>query len=162
MKKFLLILLALVTAAAFAACSKPVIVSTALGDFECDEKVMDSIEGIGGNSLTAAQGNVLLVLYLTPAKGNDVTMDQAGAFFFNGSKVTVNGETYDLSCIAYEQSAGTIKYGLVFEIRDDGYSDSKLPIVSFTPPSALPTPKPAPTPAPTSAPEQTPVPTTES
>jgi len=162
MKKFLLILFALITAAAFTACSKPVIVSTALGDFECDEKVMDSIDGIGGSSLAAAPGNILLVLYLTPAKGNNVTMDQAGAFFFNGSTVTVNGQTYDMNCIAYEQSAGTIKYGLVFEIRDDGYSDAKLPIVSFTPPSALPTPKPAPKPAPTPTPEQTPVPTTGS
>lgn len=160
MKKLLIIIALLLVITSLASCAKPEIIPTVLGDFESSEKVMASIEGIGGSSLIADTGNILLVLYLTPVKDNNVTMDQAGVYFSNGSTITVEDTTYDMSCIAYEQSAGAIKYGLVFEIKDNGYTDNKIPSIEFSPPAALPTPEPAATPVTTQTPVPSPVATT--
>lgn len=128
MKKIALLIVVLCMA--LAACAAPPTVSTPLGKFEYSQETMASIEDDQGNSLAAAAGNTLLVVYMTPDKDTSVTEDQAYSYFYNGTKATVEGQAYDLKCIALEKTGGKLRYGLVFEVKDNGY-DKKQPDVSL-------------------------------
>lgn len=151
-------LLAVVLAVALSACSAPEPIKTDIGEFEYEQTFMTQI----GDTVPAA-GNTLLVIYLTPSEGTAVDLDLAKDYFYNGVKVKLAGETYDFTCLAYEQVDGSyIRYGLVFEVKDNGYADeTEQPVVELLlPPLPTPTPEPSPTPepelTPTPEPELTP------
>ncbi len=150
-------LLAVVLAVALSACSAPEPIKTDIGEFQYEQTFMAQI----GDTVPAA-GNTLLVLYLTPAEGTSVDLDLAKNYFYNGTKAKLAGETYDFTCLAYEQVDGSyIRYGLVFEVKDNGYADAtEQPVVELLLPP-LPTATPEPTPSPTlePIPEPTPTPT---
>lgn len=157
-----LALLALVICVALsAACSAPATISTAIGEFEVGQEVMDSIEDDQGSSLAAADGNTLLVVYVTPAKDTNVTEDVVQAYFNSGTQAVIGNERYDLKCMAFEKTAGKLRYGLVFEVPDLGY-ESKKPDFQLSIPQSAPAPKASPsaTPAPTPSPSVEPVATT--
>jgi hypothetical protein len=122
---------------------------------------MASIKDDQGNSLAAAAGNTLIVVYMTPDKDSKVTEDQAYSYFYNGTKATVEGQSYDLTCIALEKAGGKLRYGLVFEVKDNGY-DKKQPDVSLSLPQSATEASTAPTEAPAAsqAPSPTEIPTT--
>lgn len=135
-----------------AACAAPDTVSTAAGEFETNQDVMATIEDGRGNALAASRGNILLVVYLTPAKGNMITEDEACAYFYSGTKALVDGQIYDMKCISLEKVGGRVRYGLVFDIANNGYSEQNQPKdVSLSPPQSVPqkTPQPTATPIPT-------------
>lgn len=137
MKKFALLIALLCLA--LTACAAPPTVDTPIGKFEYSQEVMASIEDDQGNGLTAATGNTLLVVYMTPDKDANVTEDQAYSFFYNGTKATVEGQSYDLKCMSLEKAGGKVRYGLVFEVKDNGY-DKKQPDVTLSVPQSLPEP----------------------
>lgn len=132
-----------------AACSAPATINTAIGEFEVGQEVMDKIEDEQGSSLAAADGNTLLVVYVTPAKGTDVTEDVVQSYFNGGTQAVIGNERYDLKCMAFEKTGGKLRYGLVFEVPDLGY-ESKKPDFQLSIPQSAPTPKASPegTPAP--------------
>ncbi|MGI5848484.1 MAG: hypothetical protein ACOX8Q_00200 [Christensenellales bacterium] len=128
MKKNVLLVLALCIVMLFCACEKPQTISIALGEFEYEQKIDSSL-----GDAVASEGNTFLVVYLTPVKGNDVTMDDAHHYFYSGTSAVIDNQTYDLYCLAYEKvDSQTVRYGLVFEIADNVYTDSnKPPVVSL-------------------------------
>lgn len=146
--KLISVLLAAALAVALSACSAPEPIKTDIGNFEYKQTFMTQI----GDTVPAA-GNTLLVIYLTPVEGTAVDLDLASAYFYNGTKVKLAGETYDFTCLAYEQVDGSyIRYGLVFEVKDNNYAKAtEQPVVELMLPP-LPTPKPEPTPKPTPEP----------
>jgi hypothetical protein len=151
--RLLTALLALIIDVALSACSAPAPVETAIGNFEYEQTFMPQID-----DTVAAQGNTLLVIYLTPVDGTKVDLDLAKNYFYNGTKVELAGETYGFKCLAYEKVDGSyIRFGLVFEVKDNGYADAtEQPQVKLMLPP-LPEETPAPTPkvseeAPTVAP----------
>lgn len=157
MKKFALLLV--IVCMALAACSAPPTVTTPLGKFEYSQEIMSSIKDDQGNSLTAAQGNTLLVVYMTPDGKSNITEDQAYSYFYNGTKATVEGQSYDLKCIALEMAGGKVRYGLVFEVADNGY-DKKQPDVALFVPQSVPETSVQPSEAPTEAASPSDIPTT--
>ena len=123
MRKRILWILALVmiVAAVFGACAPPEPITTALGEFYYQQVFTPEMD-----EETAAQGNAFMVLYLTPAEGTEVTIDQAQDYFFGGTKAEISGETYDMAFIAFEKVNGEyIRFGLVFEIIDYDYENVK-------------------------------------
>ena len=122
MKKILLVALVIIMIMATAAgCSKPEPLSTNLGDFEYEQVFAKTL-----GEETAAEGNIFLVIYLTPAEGNQVTMDQAQEYFYSGVQTRVAEQEYDLSFLAYEKiDDDYLRYGLVFEVLDDDYENAK-------------------------------------
>lgn len=163
MKKYASLVFLVLILLAFTACQQAQTVSTALGDFEYSQQVKGSIEDNQGVSVKASEGNVLLIVLLKPAKDTNVTMDQAQSYFTNGTQAVVDDQTYDLKCMDFEKSGGAILYGLVFDIKDNGYdSNGKQPTVSLRLPSSMPTPSPSPTAtvAPSAASSATPIQTT--
>jgi hypothetical protein len=159
MKRNILLALILCTILSFGACGAPNSVSTAVGDFEMSQDTLMTIEDGHGNALAASPGNILLVVYFTPARNNMVTEDEACSFFYSGSKAAVGGQIYDMECISLEKSGGKVKYGLVFEIANNGYSDQNKPDVELQLPDSPPQPTPEPTATPIPTPVVTPVPT---
>jgi hypothetical protein len=152
-------LLAVVLAVGLSACNAPEPIKTDLGEFEYEQTFMTQI----GDTVPAA-GNTLLVIYLTPTEGTTVDLDLAKDYFYNGTKVKLAGETYDFTCLAYEQVDGSyIRYGLVFEVKDNGYADAtEQPVVELLlPPLPTATPEPTPSPTPEPAEEPTPSPTVD-
>jgi hypothetical protein len=158
MKKYFVFTILIIAILSFCACSKAEIVSTVLGDFEYSQTVQDNIsDSQEVNTYTASAGNILLIVYLTPAKDNGVTMDQASEFFSSGSQAVVDSQTYDKVCLVYEKSGATLRYGLVFEITDNKYDNNHQPVVSnLILPTTLSTPAPETTAAPTLAPTTAP------
>lgn len=140
MKK--LALLMVLVCLALAACAPPMTVDTPLGKFEYSQETMAAIEDDQGNSLTAAAGNTLLVVYMTPDKDSSITEDQAYSYFYNGTKASVEGQTYDLACMSLEKAGGKVRYGLVFEVKDNGY-DKKQPNVTLMVPQSVPEQQPS-------------------
>ncbi len=122
MKKNLLVVLVIIMVlAAFTGCSKAEPLSTSLGDFE-NEQVFTKTLGED----TAGEGNIFLVIYLKPAEGNNVTMDDAQKYFYSGVQARVAGLEYDLSYLAYEKVDDSfLRYGLVFEVMDNDYENAK-------------------------------------
>lgn len=151
MKKNILLVLILCVILAFGACAAPRTTPTAIGEFELSQDTKATIDDPQGNVVEAAAGNILLVVYFTPAKDNNVTEDQAYAFFYSGTKAIVDGQAYDMKCLVFEKTGGKLRYGTVFEIPDNGYSDQKKPAFDLQIPQAVPevTPKPTATPIPT-------------
>ena len=148
-------LLAVVLAVALGACSAPEPIKTDIGEFEYEQTFMPQI-----GETVAAAGNTLLVIYLTPGEDTTVDLDLARDYFYNGVKAKLAGETYDFTCLAYEKVDGSyIRYGLVFEVKDNGYAEAtEQPVVELLLPP-LPTPKPEATPVPTPEPTMEPTPT---
>lgn len=136
-----------------AACAAPPTVKTSVGEFEMSQEVMDGIEDEHGNSLKPAEGNALLVVYVTPAKGNNATEDEVQAFFNSGTQVIIENESYDLNCMAFEKTGGRLRYGLVFEVPDKGY-ETKQPDFQLSIPQSAPVKTAAPTATPGATPAE--------
>jgi len=143
--RILAALLAVLMAVTLSACSSPEPIETAIGNFEYQQTFMSQI-----GDTVAAQGNTLLVIYLTPVDGTEVDLDTAKSYFYNGTKAELAGETYDFKCLAYEKVDGSyIRFGLVFEVKDNGYAEAtEQPVVKLMLPSL---PKATPTGAPSSS-----------
>jgi len=110
---------ALAMAIALGACTGPEPIQTGIGSFTYEQKFMSEIE-----DLKAGEGNTLLVIYLTPAAGTAADLDAAREYFYSGTKMELAGETHDLKVLVYEKVDGSyIRYGLIFEVKDNGYSD---------------------------------------
>lgn len=163
MKRNILLVLILCVILALGACGAPKTVSTAAGEFEMSQETTVAITDDHNNALAASPGNTLLVVYFTPAKDNMVTEDEACAFFYSGTKAAVDGQIYDMECISLEKAGAKVKYGLVFEIANNGYTDQNKPDVELQLPLTIPqkTPEPTGTPIPTpvATPTPTPIPT---
>ena len=122
-KTITLLILAVFTAALLYGCAPEEPLVTDLGAFHYEQEFVRSVDDD-----TAADGNTFLVVRLTPADGTDVTLDEARAFFLldNTTQSVVDGATYDLYGLAYEQTGGSnIRFALLFEVEDKGYEDSK-------------------------------------
>ncbi len=122
MKKYLLVALVIIMVlTAAAGCSKADPLSTSLGDFEYEQVFTKTL-----GEETAGEDSIYLVIYLKPAEGNAVTMDQAQEYFYSGVQARVAGLEYDLSFLAYEKvDESFLRYGLVFEVMDDNYENAK-------------------------------------
>ncbi len=151
MKRTILPVLIFCVILALAACGAQKAYPTAIGDFETDQETMLTMEDDHGNALAASPGKILLVIYLTPAEGNEVNEDQACAFFYSGSKVAVGGQIYDMKCISLEKVGAKVRYGLVFDIANNGYTEQNKPEPVLQLPQSVPqiTPEPTATPIPT-------------
>ena len=130
--RLIILVLALCAALLLSACSAPEPIQTGIGNFEYKQTFMAQIE-----DTVPAAGNTLLVIYLTPVEGTPVDLDLAREYFYNGTKVKLAGETYDFKALAYEQvDKSYIRYGLVFEVKDNDYADStEQPVVELMLPS---------------------------
>ncbi len=139
MKKTILVLLACALLL-LSACAQAEEMQTAIGNYKMTREFETSITTESGETVEAAAGNILLVVTLTPGEGVVLNLDQADEYFMNGTKATLNNETYDIKCVVYERaSAGdpVIKCRLVFEVKDNGYAESaEKPKVVITLPSA--------------------------
>lgn len=114
------VLAAIGMALVLTACSSPEPIQTGIGSFEYEQTFMSQIE-----DTVPAEGNTLLVIYLTPVDGTQVDLDAAKDYFYNGTKVKLAGETYDFKCLAYEKVDNSyIRFGLVFEVKDNGYAEA--------------------------------------
>ncbi len=121
MKRKIFLVLAVCVILLFCACSAPEPLTTKLGDFRYKQEFTPSI-----GEASAAQGNIYLVIYLTPQEGNDVTEDEAHEYFYSGTKAQVDEEIYDMYCLAFEKvDSQFVRFGLVFEVTDNGYADAK-------------------------------------
>jgi hypothetical protein len=117
--RLLAVVAALMMAVVLSACSAPQPIGTDIGSFEYEQKFMSQIE-----DTVAAEGNTLLVIYLTPVDGTAVDLDAAKDYFYNGTKVELAGETYDFKALAYEKVDNSyIRFALIFEVKDNGYSE---------------------------------------
>lgn len=152
MKRIILPVLILCLMLALGACGAPATVNTAAGEFETSQDTMATIEDGHGNALAASPGNILLVIYLKPADGNGVTEDEACNYFYSGSRVVVGGQNYDMKCISLEKAGGRVRYGLVFDIVNSGYSDQNKPDAVLQLPDSMPQTTPEPTATPLPAP----------
>jgi len=127
MKKTILLLL-LCAVMVLSACAQAEEIKTGIGNYTQTASFMSEITANSGETVTAAPGDILLVVTLTPAEGAVVDLDQADEYFMNGTQATLDGATYKIVGVAYErENAGDpiIKCRLVFEVPDNGYSDSK-------------------------------------
>ena len=115
------------------ACAKAEPIVTEIGSFEYSQKFMPSIDDV-----TAAQGNILLVIYLKPAEGTTLDLDTAEDYFFKGTTATLAGATYDLKCLSYEKVDNAyVQVGLVFEVTDNNYEKTaEQPVVQLSLPSS--------------------------
>lgn len=122
MKKVLLVILVLCMATAvFSGCSKSEPISTSLGEFEYEQLFSKTL-----GEETAGEGNTYLIVYLTPAEGNEVTMDEAQEYFYSGVKARVGEVEFDMTFLAYEKVDGNfLRFGLVFEVVDNDYENAK-------------------------------------
>lgn len=117
--RLLAVALALVMALVLGACTASDPIQTGIGSFTYEQKFMPEIE-----DLKAGEGNTLLVIYLTPAAGTPTDLDAAREYFYSGTQVELAGETYDFKALVYEKVGGSyIRYGLIFEVKDNGYND---------------------------------------
>lgn len=114
--------------AVFSGCSKSEPISTSLGEFEYEQLFSKTL-----GEETAGEGNTYLIVYLTPAEGNEVTMDDAQEYFYSGVKARVGEVEYDMTFLAYEKVDGNfLRFGLVFEVVDNDYENAKkLPDVTL-------------------------------
>ena len=123
----LLLLVLAVCTVLLGACQMPETVSIALGEFRYKQEITPDL-----GDAVASEGHTFLVVYLTPAKDTEVTLDDAHNYFYGGTQANIDGSIYDLYCLAYEQvDAKTIRFGLVFEIPDNGYTSTDMPAVEL-------------------------------
>jgi hypothetical protein len=121
MKRKLFIVLIICIAFMLTACAAPEPIETALGTFEYEQVFTPTL-----GEETASDGNTFLVIYLTPAEGNAVTIDEAQEYFHSGVKARVAGQEYDMTFVAYEKVDDSfVRYGIVFEIVDNDYENAK-------------------------------------
>lgn len=128
MKKSILLVLVVIILTVFCACGGTEPISTKIGAFQYEQVFTKAL-----GEETAADGNIYLVVYLTPADGTEVSMDEAQKYFLNGSKATLAEQTYEIKYLAFEQvDKKYIRFGLVFEITDNNYEEkSNQPVVSL-------------------------------
>lgn len=134
MKKQLLIVAVICIALLFGACAASEPMETDLGAFQYEQDFMPQIVDEAGNTYTAASGNTYLVVYLKPAQGVKVSLDEAQQYFFGGTSAALSGETYDMSFMVFEKVDNQyIRFGLVFEVKDYDYENAKeQPSVTLT------------------------------
>ena len=139
MKKFILPLL-LCAALLLSACAQAEQIQTGIGNYTVSQDFETSIAANSGETVAAAEGNILLVLTLTPEEEVAIDLDQADEYFLGGTQVKLDEQVYDLKCVVYERkSAGDpiIKCRLVFEVKDNGYADAaEQPSVELILPSS--------------------------
>lgn len=125
---YILLVLAICTVLLLGACSAQEPIVTDIGSFEYEQTFMSQI-----GDTVPAEGDTLLVIYLTPVDGTKVDLDAAKDYFYNGTKVKLAGETYDFKCLAYEQvDSSYIRFGLVFEVKDNDYAEAtEQPVVEL-------------------------------
>lgn len=126
MKKYILPLL-LCAVVLLSACTQAAPIKTGIGNYTVSQDFETSITANSGEVVTAAAGNILLVLTLTPEEEVAVDLDKADDYFLSGTQVKLDNQTYALTCVVYERkSAGdpVIKCRLVFEVTDNGYADA--------------------------------------
>lgn len=128
MKRKLLVVIIICIAFLLAACAAPDPITTPLGDFEYEQIFTRSL-----GEETASEGNTYLVVYLTPAEGNSVTIDEAQEYFYRGVSVRVDMQEYTMAFLAFEKIDGSfVRFGLVFEVADNDYENAKqLPETSL-------------------------------
>jgi hypothetical protein len=121
MKRKLLIVTILCLAFLLAACAAPEPITTSLGDFVY-EQIFTSQLG----EETASEGNTYFVVYLTPAEGNEVSLDDAQEYFYSGVKARVDEDQYEMTFLAYEKIDDSfVRFGLVFEVVDNDFENAK-------------------------------------
>lgn len=126
MKKIFLPLI-LCAALLLCACARAEELETAIGKYTVSQDFVTSITADSGEDVTPAEGNILLVLTLTPEEDVTLDLDQADEYFMNGTKVTLSGVEYGIRCVVYERKSAddpVIKCRLVFEVKDEGYADA--------------------------------------
>jgi hypothetical protein len=138
MKKILLPLL-ICAILALSACAQAKEIQTQIGNYTVNQDFETKITASSGE-VTASEGNILLVVTLTPEEGVTLNLDQADEYFMNGTKVTLDSQTYDIKCVVYErEDAGdpVVKCRLVFEVKDNDYAEAnEQPKIEITLPSA--------------------------
>ena len=126
MKKYILPLLLCATLL-LSACAQAEQIKTGIGNYTVSQGFETGIMANSGEEVKAAEGNILLVLTLSPEEEVAVDLDQADEYFLGGTQVKLDGQIYDLTCVLYERkSAGdpVVKCRLVFEVKDNGYADA--------------------------------------
>lgn len=128
MKRKALLVLVLIVILLFGACSAPEPIDTELGEFHYEQAFTKQLD-----DETASDGNIYMVLYLTPAEETQVTLDEAQDYFFSGTKAEVSAQTYDMEFLVFEKIDGEyVRFGLVFEVVDYDYEEAKeQPIVKL-------------------------------
>lgn len=138
-EQIILLILAVCFFLILAACGEAEIIETGIGNFECSQKFMESIESLSfKDNVMPAEGNIFLVISLTPAEGTELSLDSAQQYFLNGTKAVLSGETYNIYCVAFERiNSLRERLALVFEVKDKGYSDKgEQPTIQLKLPSA--------------------------
>lgn len=108
-----------------AACGEVKPLETAIGSFDYGQTFMSALESEGVDTAAPTQGNIFLVVYLTPVEGEAVTLDTAEEYFLRGTSAVLAGQTYPLYCLAFERIDGAAeRFGLVFEVAAAGYADA--------------------------------------
>lgn len=108
-----------------AACGEAVIIETSIGNFEYSQDFLQELESVSLDAaLTPSQGNIFLLMYLTPAEGTELSYDSAEQYFLNGTKALLQGNTYDIYCVAFERiNKSKERLALVFEVEDKDYAN---------------------------------------
>jgi len=133
MKKYIVLIVCLCAVLALSACQQQEPIPTELGEFTYAQDFTPNL----GEDVIAAEGNTLLVIYLSPVTGLEVDLDAADDYFYSGTQVILDGETHDLKCVAYERTSNkVVRCVLVFEVPDKGYDEaSEAPVVQLVLPS---------------------------
>lgn len=132
-KKYNLLILVVCLILLTTACAKAEPLVTDIGSFEYSQEFMSGID-----DTVAADGNTLLVIYLTPTEGTTLDLDAAEDYFFGGTQATLADATYDLKCLSFEEVDNAyVRVGLVFEVVDNDYEKAaEQPVVQLILPSA--------------------------
>lgn len=131
-KKTYLIILIVCLVLLVTACAKADPIVTGIGSFDYSQEFVQSIDDVA-----AADGNILLVVTLTPVEGTTLDLDAAQNYFFGGTQATLAGATYDLKCLSFERVDNAYEQvGLVFEVLDNNYEKSaEQPVVQLSLPT---------------------------
>jgi len=135
------ILMAACVCLLLAACSPVEPIQTPIGSFDYSQKFVTSlqnrIDDTQGEVYMPQQGKIFLVVYMMPAGGSSVSLDDAQSYFQRGTNVILDGETFGLYSLAFERVDGiSERIGLVFEVKDKGYADTtEQPLLKLELPS---------------------------
>ncbi|MFA5674931.1 MAG: hypothetical protein WDA65_00225 [Christensenellales bacterium] len=137
-EQIILLILAVSFFLILAACGEAIILETGIGSFEYSQKFMEDIDSLSDETLTPAEGKIFLLIYLKPAEGTELSLDLAQEYFLSGTRAILDGNTYDIYCVAFERVNGASeRLALVYEVEDKGYNGkSDQPTIQLKLPSA--------------------------